>query len=107
MITLWLIIGIEVGVAELGLFLAAGYSAALRGEEIVKMDVRYILLHWEDSLGGDIYFIPLPLLGRFKEETCHIHHIIPIAAVTTSMIGNNMWCMRLVQSKTQMKIERD
>ena len=37
---LWLIIGLEVGVAELGFFLAAGYLAALGGEEIVKMDMR-------------------------------------------------------------------
>ena len=93
-------------VAELGFFLAAGYSAALRGEEIVKMDMREILLRWEDALGGDIPFIPLPLLGRFKGETGHRHHIIPIAAVTESKIRNDIWCTRLVQVKTQMNITR-
>ena len=37
-------------VADLGFLSAAGYSAALRGEEIVKMDMREIFLRWEDAL---------------------------------------------------------
>ena len=96
----------NIEVAEMSFFLTAGYLAALRGEEIVKIDIREILLRWEDVLGGDILFIPLPLLGSLKGETGYRHHIITIAAVTTSKIRNDIRCMRLVQSKTEMNITR-
>ena len=86
-------------IAELGFFLTAGFSAALRGEEIVKLDVRELLLRWADAGSSGTPFVPLPLLGRFKGETGQQHHIIPIATITTTGIRNDIWCARVLEMK--------
>jgi hypothetical protein len=47
-----------------------GCFAALRGEEIVRIDVGSMREHWEEAMGyKDGKHVPLMMAGRFKRET--------------------------------------
>ena len=49
--------------------LIAGWFAALRGEEIVRIDVGQMRSHWVESVNHtEEPHVPLMLMGRFKRE---------------------------------------
>ena len=50
--------------------------------------------------------MPLPLLGRFKEESGQKHHTILIAAMTASGMRNYVWCARVLEMKRKEGITR-
>mmetsp|Transcript_22807 Transcript_22807/g.34549 ORF Transcript_22807/g.34549 Transcript_22807/m.34549 type:complete len:105 (+) Transcript_22807:1448-1762(+) len=48
----------------------SGFFAALRGKEIVRVDLGTIKKHWDESVNFLwVPRVPLMLLGRFKRET--------------------------------------
>ena len=49
--------------ATLGFLMSIGFSARLRGEEIVKIDLYNLALHCIDALDHQTPFVPIPLLG--------------------------------------------
>jgi hypothetical protein len=66
-----------------------GFAAALRGEEIVRMDLGAIRKHWDEAMEHpDAPHVPLMLAGRFKRE-----------------IGEKLFCQPLApESKSGLKI---
>ena len=69
--------------------LLAGWFAALRGEEIVRVDVGQMRKHWmESTMHDEAPHIPLMLTGRFKRE-----------------VGEKVFCQPLaIESKSGAKI---
>jgi hypothetical protein len=46
-----------------------GFAAALKGEEIVRMDLGAIRKHWDEAMEHpDAPHVPLMLAGQFKRE---------------------------------------
>ena len=92
--------------ANLGFFMSVGFCAALRGEEIVKVDLYNLALHCVDALEHRTPFVPVALLGKFKGETGTRHHIIPVAATTASGIECSRWTTRIIESRRDRHIRR-
>lgn len=86
-------------IEELACAILGGLSAALRGEEIPKLDAAGLLQHFGEGRDHPTKpHVPLCLLGRFKGERGERYHILPIAWVTDSGIQNGRWFSRLVRS---------
>ena len=66
--------------------MTAGFSASLRGKEIVS------LKHIDNMLECLTSFVLLPLLGRFKADIGTRYHIINIAAKSAWGIAVGKWC---------------
>ena len=93
-------------VVDLDLFLAVRYSAGLRGEKMVKIDLYNLKLHSEDAMNDKHPFVPIPLLGRFKGETGTRHHILPIALEMSSGIKNGVWSARILKERREAGRQR-
>jgi hypothetical protein len=67
-----------------------GFTAGLRGEEIVIMDLGEIRKHWNESMDNpDAPHVPLMIVGCFKRE-----------------IGEKLFCQSLaLQSKSGLQIQ--
>ena len=61
------------------MFVIAGFYAALRGENIVKLDMHRLRSHLGCTKKNKPPCVLLALLGRFKGEAGSRYHIIPIA----------------------------
>ncbi|KAL7574513.1 hypothetical protein ACA910_015869 [Epithemia clementina (nom. ined.)] len=82
-----------------GAMLMAGYTAALRGEEIPQIDVGMMRKYWEE---GRSYthkpHVPLALVGRFKQTNGALKmYVQPLALVTSSGIPVQRWLGRAIQ----------
>ena len=67
-------------IEELACAILGGLSAALRGEEIPKLDAAGLLQHFEEGRDHPTKpHVPLCLLSRFKGERGERYHILPIA----------------------------
>jgi hypothetical protein len=86
-------------VVEMAMFLVAAYCLALRGEEVVKMDIAGFLTYYEAGKHHEKHpHVMIPLLGRFKGETGERWHLLPIVWKTRSGIEAGNWAGRLLQS---------
>jgi hypothetical protein len=66
-------------VVEIAIFFVVAYCLALRGEEVVKMDIAGFLMYYEAGRNHDTHpHVMVPLLGRFKGETGESWHVLPI-----------------------------
>jgi len=54
------------------------YYAALRREEVVRVDLGQMLKQWEEAMNNEVKHVPLMLTGRFKQ-----------------VIGENLFCQPL------------
>jgi hypothetical protein len=79
--------------------LITGVFAALRGEEIVRADVRAIRKYWDKAIGWPgAEHVPLMLAGRFKRETGEKLFCQPLVAKTTSGVDIWMWLYRCLST---------
>ena len=78
-----------------------GFSAALRGEEIMMIDLHSLSEHLEDAAGHSLPFVPISLVGRFKGETGNKHHYMPVVAVSKSGLDNYGWSKRMVEVRQE------
>jgi hypothetical protein len=84
------------GVAEIAMFLIAGFCLGLRGEEVVKMDIAGFLTYYEAGRSHLAHpHVMVPLLGRFKGETGERWHLLPIVWRTRSGIEAGIWATRM------------
>jgi hypothetical protein len=75
--------------------LIAVFFAALRGEEIVRVDVGAMRKHWAEAVAWKgAEHIPLMLAGRFKQETGEKLFCQPLAAMTKSGVNIRQWFHR-------------
>ena len=78
--------------------LLAGWFAALRGEEIVRVDVGQIRTHWtESTLHEEAPHIPLMLSGRFKREVGEKVFCQPLAMESKSGVKIGQWFWRCLE----------
>jgi hypothetical protein len=89
--------GRRLEIALLGMAVTAGFSGALRGEEIPKSDLAGCLKHRRESAGDkERPHVTLALRGRFKGETGEKFHLIPLVAESKSKIKNKVWFDRVM-----------
>lgn len=75
--------------------LIAGFFAALRGEEIVRVDISAMLLHWNESTNmASSPHVPLMLVGRFKREIGEKIFTQPLAGMSKSGVNIMEWFHR-------------
>ena len=76
----------------------AGFFAALRGEEIVRVDAGAMISHWDESVGyGGAPHVPLMLVGRFKSETGEKVFTQPMAKESKSGVTIMIWFFRTLE----------
>ncbi|KAL7562025.1 hypothetical protein ACA910_011070 [Epithemia clementina (nom. ined.)] len=86
--------------------LVAGYTAALRGEELPQIDVGMMQKYWEE---GKTYLrkphVPLALVGRYKQTNGALKtYIQPLAQITSSGIRLQLWMGRTIQTYHEMGV---
>jgi hypothetical protein len=75
--------------------LISGFFAALRGEEIVRIDIGSMRHHWTEAMGcADGKHVPLMLAGRFKRETGEKLFCQPLATESKSGVKIAEWFHR-------------
>jgi hypothetical protein len=80
-----------------GLSLTAGYSAALRGEELTRLDLGAMRKNWEEALSHPTApHVPYVLIGRFKNVTGEKEFFQPVVFKTASGIDNRKWAHRAI-----------
>jgi hypothetical protein len=78
--------------------LIAGWFAALRGEEIIRVDVGQMRKHWAESVGHEeLPHIPLMLSGRFKREIGEKVFCQPLAMESKSGVNIGQWLWRTLE----------
>ena len=89
----------QVFVSETACMLIAGYFAALRGEEIVKVDLGAMNQHWEEATGYDgCSHVPLMLAAKLKGTNGTKLHTQPLAPVTKDGRNLQVWFQRALTS---------
>jgi hypothetical protein len=79
--------------------LIGGFTGALRGEEIVRMDLGAMRKHWNESMEHpDAPHVPLMLAGRFKREIGEKLFCQPLALVSKSGLQIRLWMFRLIEA---------
>jgi hypothetical protein len=85
--------------------LIGGFTAALRGEEIVRMDLGAIRKHWNESMEHpDAPHVPLMLAGRFKREVGEKLFCQPLSLESKSGLKIRLWMFRLMGAYDALKI---
>ena len=74
------------------------FFAALRGEEVTKIDLGGIRKYWDEAmkLPVESRHVPLMLAGRFKREIGEKVFCQPLAVTTKSGINLVLWFMRAI-----------
>ena len=76
----------------------AGWFAALRGEEIVRIDVGQMRKHWvESTMHEEAPHVPLMLSGRFKREVGEKVFCQPLAMESRSGVKIGQWFWRALE----------
>ena len=84
--------------AVIACMMLAGWFAALRGEEIVRIDVGQMRKHWDEStLLEEAPHIPLMLSGRFKREVGEKVFCQPLAMESKSGVKIGQWFWRALE----------
>ena len=61
----------------------SGFFGALRGEEIVRINARAMIMHWDKSISHpDAPHVPLMLVGRFSQARDRGKGVRPTLGVT-------------------------
>jgi hypothetical protein len=80
-----------------GFCLTAVFSAALRGEEIPRLDLGALRKHWVEALiHPSAPHVPYVLIGRFKNITGEKEFHQPVVFTTASGIDNRKWAHRAI-----------
>jgi hypothetical protein len=79
------------------MFISSSF-AALRGEEIGRVDIGAMREHWNKALNfEDAPHVPLMLAGRFKREIGEKLFAQPLAMESISQIAIALWFRRMLQ----------
>lgn len=83
-------------VARFAAALVAGFCAALRGEEIGKLDLARTMQIFGEGMDSPVPHVALSLKGRVKGELSDKAHYLALAPVTRSGIRVSKWIRRLL-----------
>lgn len=91
--------------AATGCLLTIGFSAALRGEELLKLDIGEVLRRWKGATTHPSHpHCPVSLRGRFKGETGEKTHAMVLAKVSASGIETGRWMERFISLAVERKV---
>ena len=65
-------------IEEMTSFVLIGFRDGLRGEEIPLVSLKGLLFFWDENRADPDPFIMITLFRRFKGETGHMWHCLPI-----------------------------
>jgi hypothetical protein len=88
-------------ISQLAVFVMVGYARALRGEEILKLEITWLLKHFAAGDETSSKNVMLSLVGRFKQEDGEMQHYLPVAAVTGSGLRIRDWIRSLLELKVR------
>jgi hypothetical protein len=92
-------------VALQGVLFSTGFTSALRGEEIPRIEIGPMRRHWKEAVQHPrICHIPLMLQGRFKRQTGEKMFVQPLAWETKSGIKIGAWMKRALEAYEEMGI---
>lgn len=81
------------------MILVGGFSGALRGEELPKIDLGAIRKYWQEAvLHPRTPHVPLVLTGRFKMTEGEKLFFLPLACRSASGIDNRLWTHRAIEA---------
>jgi hypothetical protein len=82
-----------------------GFAAALRGEEIVRMDLGAVRKHWDEAMEHpDAPHVLLMLAGRFKRQVGEKLFCQPLATSSKSELNIRLWTFCLIEAYSEMGI---
>jgi hypothetical protein len=89
-----------------GFCLTAGFSAALRGEEIPRLDLGAMRKNWIEALTShpSSPHVPYVLIGRFKNITGERDFHQPVVFTTASVIDNRKWAHRAIVAYENVQV---
>jgi hypothetical protein len=82
--------GNRLEIAQLACFTLLGYARALRGEEIIKIELSGVRKYFGDG-ATEPRHVTLSLIGRFKQVEGGQQHFLPVDAVTGSGLRIREW----------------
>lgn len=83
----------------------ASFFAALRGEEVVRIDVGSMRKYWKESTNSNEHpHVPLMLAGRFKGETGDKVFCQPLAPKSKSGVDILLWFSRTLCLLEQQEV---
>lgn len=93
-------------VAATGCLITIGFSAALRGEELPKLDLEDIMRRWASATEHPTNpHCPIGLRGRFKGETGEKSHAMAVASTSASGVENGKWMERMLGFAVDSRIK--
>ena len=78
--------------------LLSTYYAALRGEEVVRVDLGHMLKYWEEAMTHEVKHVQLMLTGRFKQVVREKLFCQPLAHTTKGVMDMAQWFERAIAS---------
>jgi hypothetical protein len=98
-------LSMQLQTALTGMILVGGFSGALRGEELPKLELGAIRKHWEEAVCHPrVPHVPLVLSGRFKTTEGEKLFFLPLACRSESGIDNRLWTHRLLETYGKMGV---
>ena len=86
-------------IANVGAFYTVCFTLALRGNEMLMLDLSELRKNLESGRNDDIPHVVVPLLGRFKGECFGRHHCLLAPEKSDSGFEPRQWLEWLVQAK--------
>ena len=81
------------------MILVGGFSGALRGEELPKIELGAIRKHWDEAINHPrTPHVPLVLSGRFKQTEGEKLFFLPLACRSSSGIDIRLWTHRTIEA---------
>jgi hypothetical protein len=75
-----------------------GLGGAMRGEEMVRVDIGLIRKHWAEALAHpEEGHLPLAMVGRFKRQVGRKVYVQPLAMESESGLQYRLWMYRTLQ----------
>ena len=88
---------------ELMSYVLVGFGAGLRGEEVPLVSLEGMQFFWGETKAAEDPYIMVTLRGRFKGETGHRWHCLPIADRTRSGVPHRQWIGRLMYRRVVLQ----
>ena len=86
-------------IASVGAFYTIGFTLALRGNEILMLDLSELRKNIKSGIQETIPHVIVPLLGRFKGEDFGRHHVLLAPSKSDSGFEPRQWLEWLVAAK--------
>ena len=80
----------------LAFYCIASFCGGLRREEVPMADLGEFIKHAPKGAEDNLPHIILPLLGRFKGEKGEKHHLLLLAAITSSGLMPRKWGLQVI-----------